>query len=152
MSGRGGSGKYGDGPAHHVIVEQLKALHNQISDAEGQRNAELRAFDVATPEVLETKYGVRLEQNETTTRKRMLHSLMRQDDTYAVYLRVIQSILLIMLFVLLIAKLAEPNSIRMYYSAALQDYHEQYRSGSFDYLLPANEQYRARGGMTPFRF
>jgi len=152
LSGQSASRKYGEGPVSRENARQLKLVHDEIAVAERSRNAELRTFQNATPEELEATYGVKFEINEAGTRKRLLRQLMASDDTYSVYMRVINGILLLMLIILLVAKLAEPDSIRMYYSAALQDYYQQYRAGKFDQMLDLTDRYSSDGGMTPFRF
>lgn len=160
ISGKGSSGTYGDGPTAREIRGDRDRLDEELAALGARRDATLEEFDgLATrwkdPEAraaLEGKWGVALPEPTITGYADTVDELRDRGALGRVELAI--KVYLGMMFAgILILKLYEPRSARLYFSEILQQQYTQYLAGSFDHLLPETERSnRVPNGMSPQRF
>jgi hypothetical protein len=158
VAGKGLSGKYGMGPAAQTLAKDVKAL-------EEERDAQLRAKDAAISaydrlagdwrinrDTLQAQYNVDLPQTSILQNRKALEELRKRPENRSTELA-IRAFLAFIFAGLLLLKLFEPGSVRLYLSDALQQEFNSYVAGTFDPMLPTTEQSTAKNfTMSPQRF
>ena len=141
IAGAGASGRFGRGPTPAANDRDIVSLQN-----------ELRVFDgsVSSPETLAGRYGIDLVREGPATRASVIAELEKTPAFRSTQLT-IKAFLVFMFLGLVCLKLFQPESVRIYYSAALQAAFARLQAGAFDHRLDPREQASA-GGMTPVRF
>ena len=157
VAGAGVSGVYGKGPAAIEIEQSILALERDRAQLDKEQKGILTAFeaDVATwrdnPGDLATRYNLVLPQSSILSNREALMALRKRPEHQQTELA-IKAFLGFIFVGLLILKLFEPRSIKLYLSEVLQGENQRYLAGSFDHLLPENEQSTAdTEAMTPQR-
>lgn len=157
VAGRGQSGRYGLGPAAEALATGIKSLEADLAAREKDRSRQLELFDGLTADWpanrdrLASLYGLALPEATLTERRRALAELLSKPENQSVELAV--KMYLVFLFGgLLLLKLFEPNSVRLYFSEILQQEFLRYLSGTFDSQLPVTESSRNARPIPPQRF
>jgi len=155
-AGKGLSGRYGEGPAAKAIFQIAATLESERSALQRDRDAELEKFNrlandwESNREQLASAYNVSLPKASVTQNNKALEELRKRPETIRTE-RAIQAFLAIIFFGLLLLKLYEPSSVRLYMSEVLQQEYLRYRAGVFDEFLPAGEQSTAEKSSPGFR-
>lgn len=150
IAGSGASGRYGSGPTARAIAADVAALQRDIAATADAKQAEVAAFDAATPEVLASRYGVDLVREGPATRARVVAEL-QQSPSFVATQRTIKAFLVFMFLGLVCLKLFQPQSVHIYYSSRLQAAYARYKAGVFNQRLDPRE-FPDAAGMTPVRF
>jgi hypothetical protein len=157
VAGGGISRRYGYGPAADTIASELTKQEAQAARLAEERKEVLTAFDLlardwrASRDRLAASYGVALPQTSILENTRALDALRQRPEYQSTELAV-KAFLAFVFFGLLLLKMFEPTSIRLYLSEVLQQEYIRYLAGTFDDMLPDTERSSVRPSpMTPQR-
>jgi hypothetical protein len=157
IAGQGPSGRYGDGPTARAMQRTINALTAERAGLAHQRQREISQFDSLThdPELnrgeLATRYNLVIPTQTILGNNAVLKELRKRPEHQQTELA-IKAFLLFIFAGLLLLKLFEPYSVRLYFSEVLQQEYDRYRTGAFDEVLPEVERSTARGNaMSPQR-
>jgi hypothetical protein len=145
VAGKGRSGRYGIGPAATAIRQTVAALEEDkraavAAQAQALEQFEALALDLnQNRERLARSYNVTLPQSSLLTNNRAFDALRQRPETQATELA-IRVFLFLIFSAMLLLKMFEPQSVRLYLSETLQQEYSRYRVGVFDGLLPASER------------
>ena len=150
VAGAGISGRYGYGPAAETIAAELKKQETEHARLVADKITGLDRYDVlakdwrANRDMLAAAHNVQLPQTSILENSRALDALRQRPEYQSTELAV-KAFLGFVFFGLLLLKLFEPASIRLYLSEVLQQEYLRYLAGTFDELLPDTE----RSGVSP---
>lgn len=159
VAGRGQSKRFGEGPVAKSIQQEIDTMTARLellSRQLGQMDHELREFDQAVEErnyeKLSERWLVLLPENSIVKRGEVLKRIVAT-PTYTDADLAIKSFLGFLLGALVLMKVSQPHSIRIYYSEALQSEWKRYLAGTIDpWLSHADRSTRKPVAMTAFRF
>jgi hypothetical protein len=157
VAGGGISGRYGYGPAAETIAAELKKQETEQEQLVAGKATALSAFDNlasdwrSNRDLLAANYNVALPQTSILENSRALEALRQRPEYQSTELAV-KAFLAFVFFGLLLLKLFEPTSIRLYMSEVLQQEYVRYLAGTFDEALPDTERSTVKPSpMTPQR-
>lgn len=157
VAGGGISGRYGFGPAAQTIAAELKKQETEQEQLVAEKNARLSTYNTlagdwrANRDLLAARYNVALPQTSILENTRALDALRQRPEYQSTELAV-KAFLAFIFFGLLLLKLFEPASIRLYMSEVLQQEYVRYLAGTFDEVLPDTERSTVKPSpMTPQR-
>ncbi len=145
VAGKGTSGRYGNGPAAQAMAESVSILEEQREAMTGERDKNLADFDAAARDwdlnrdKLASSYNVTLPQSSILENRKALDALRQRPENRSTELA-IKAFLGFIFAGLLLLKLFEPSSVRLYFSEVLQQEYLRYRAGTFDSSLPSTER------------
>jgi hypothetical protein len=158
IAGRGPSGRFGAGPTAAAIQRNITALEAERDVLTQERARELGRFEALSrnPETnreqLAARYKVLLPEQTVLGNSAALIQLRRRPEYRQTELA-IKAFLGFIFAGLLLLKLFEPHSVRLYFSEVLQQEFSRYLASVFDDVLPPAERSTATGGaMAPQRF
>jgi hypothetical protein len=157
VAGGGISRRYGYGPAAETIAAELAKQEKEHAQLIAERATALDRYDQLAKDWrtnrdrLAAGYNVSLPQTSILENSRALEALRQRPEYQSTELAV-KTFLGFVFFGLLLLKLFEPSSIRLYLSEVLQQEYLRYLAGTFDELLPDTERSSVRPSpMTPQR-
>lgn len=157
VAGGGISGRYGFGPAAQTIAAEVAKQETELEQLRTEKATALNAYDTlardwrANRDLLAASYNVALPQTSILENSRALDALRQQPHYQSTELAV-KGFLAFVFFGLLLLKLFEPTSIRLYLSEVLQQEYVRYVAGTFDAMLPDTERSTVKPSpMTPQR-
>lgn len=159
VAGAGASKRYGEGPVARAIQQEIETLTLELARLEEkQANAgrELQEFDQAVAaknfEKLRERWLVVLPENSIVKRGEVLARIINT-PTYTDASLAIKAFLAFLFAALVMLKLFQPRSVRIYYSEALQAEWRRYDLGAMDKWMARDERStRVPRSMTAFRF
>ncbi len=158
VAGKGASGRYGSGPAAAALKSSVETLAGDLESIAEDRARELSAFDEMSRDwrvnrdQLAARYNVVLPQASILQNRKALEELRKRPENRSTELA-IKAFLAFIFCGLLLLKLFEPSSIRLYLSEVLQQEYERYLAGTFDPVLPPTETSTGHpAAMSPQRF
>lgn len=149
VAGKGTSGRYGNGAAAKALQESVSALQGELTLLTQRRDTEFARFErlvgnwSANRDALATEYNLVLPVPSIYENRKALEMLRSRPENRGTELA-IKAFLGIIFGGLLLLKLFEPSSVRLYLSDVLQQEYGRYLAGTFDDLLPATERSTAR--------
>jgi hypothetical protein len=157
VAGGGISRRYGFGPTARTIRVELAKQEMELQQLRTEQTETLRTYDTlardwrTNRDVLAASYNVKLPQTSILENSRALDALRQQPHYQGTELAV-KGFLAFVFSGLLLLKLFEPISIRLYLSEVLQQEYVRYLAGTFDGMLPDTERSTVRPSpMTPQR-
>jgi hypothetical protein len=150
VAGAGASGKYGDGVAARQIRATIATLEAERAQVTSERTRLASEFDALTDEEMAVRYNVALPGDSFQERARLLGEI--KNDSYRLTERAVQAFLAFLFVAMVLLKLFEPRSVKVYFSERLQGLHRQYAGGLFDPQLDPAERSIGTAPMTPLRF
>jgi len=147
VAGKGISGRYGMGAAATAMSQDIAKLTEERNKVAADETAALASLDELTRDwrknrdELAAKYNLTLPQPSILENRKALDELRKRPENAATELA-IKAFLSFIFAGLLLLKLFEPSSIRLYMSDVLQQEYLRYLAGTFDDLLPATENSR----------
>ena len=157
IAGKGPSGRYGAGPTAQAMERTIASLEAEREGLARQRQREITQFDALTrdPDLnrgqLATRYNLVIPTQTILGNNAVLRELRKRPEHQQTELA-IKAFLAFIFAGLLLLKLFEPYSVRLYFSEVLQQEYERYRAGAFDEVLPPPERSTAGGSvMSPQR-
>ena len=158
VAGKGPSGRYGAGPAAQAMLGDVKKLEGERDDLLRDRERAFKDFDGLASnwgpnrEKLAASYNVAVPQASVLENRRALDALRKRPEYRSAELAV-KAFLGFIFAGLLLLKLFEPSSARLYLSDVLQQEFGRYLAGTFDSMLPTTERStNSRFEMSPQRF
>lgn len=149
------SGKAGLGPVVRVIRERIEANKTQLENIEAEKAKKMAEFYTALEkkdlELLRKKFSVELVQTGPAARAKVLEEIAK-DPSYKITEKAVKVFLVLIFAALLILKLFQPNSVKLYLNEILQDLYKQYLLGAFDCFLEEHERSTKQNAMTIHRF
>jgi hypothetical protein len=145
VAGIGPSRRFGSGPTAQAINRAVGQLQRDREDLAQRRDAELRRFNALArnPELnrdqISASYGIILPEGTVLGNSAVLRKL-RERPEYKQTELAIQAFLAFIFIGLLLLKLFEPYSVRLYFSDVLQQEYTRYQMGAFDEVLPPTER------------
>jgi hypothetical protein len=150
VAGAGRSGKYGDGVAARQIRSTIAAIETERAALAAEQARATADFDGLSDEAMAERYTLALPGDSFQERARTLANI--KNDSYRLTERAVQAFLAFLFVALVLLKLFEPRSVRVYFSERLQGLHRQYLGGLFDPHLDPAERSVGSAPMTPLRF
>jgi len=157
VAGRGSSGRFGLGPVALAISQRLTSLEKERSSLVAEKQNALFQFDAiahdwaSNRERLASVYNLDLPPLSTLERWKALETLRERPEIRSTDLAIRTLFGFVFLSVLLL-KLFEPSSVRLYLSEVLQQEFERYLAGTFDPALPISERSTtSQTGLSPQR-
>lgn len=145
VAGKGRSGRYGTGPAADAILRSIPALEARLNTVIADHAQRLADFNRLASDwrgnrdYLEVLYNITLPQSSLVANRRAFEALRTRPETRSVEFAV--RVFLGLIFgAILLLKLFEPHSVRLYLSEVLQQEYDRYCAGVFDSLLPETER------------
>ncbi len=145
VAGKGLSGMYGMGPAAQTIADGASKLETDKEAIEVQKASDLAKFLQLVGdwrhnrETLASRYNLDLPEQSIMQSRKALDQLRTRPEFQSTELA-IQTFLIFIFAGILLLKLFEPSSVRLYLSEILQQEFDRYRVGTFDALLPEGER------------
>lgn len=157
VAGKGLSGRYGMGPAAQAMSRGLDKLETELLAAVQEKEEALNTYASLAQdwrknrEQFAATYNVSLPEVSILENRKALEDLRKRPENRSTELA-IKAFLAFIFAGLLLLKLFEPNSVRLYLSEVLQQEYRRYKAGTFDLLLPDTEKSNVAGfTMTPQR-
>lgn len=157
IAGVGTSGRFGTGPTAAAIQRNIASLEAERDSLARTAARERREFDLlardaeANRGALAARYNVLLPEQTILGSYAVLEELRKRPENRQTELA-IKAFLAFIFAGLLLLKLFEPYTVRLYFSEVLQQEFTRYRAGSFDDALPDPERStRTPSPMTPQR-
>ncbi|HKV94473.1 MAG TPA: DUF4407 domain-containing protein [Candidatus Angelobacter sp.] len=145
VAGKGPSGRYGSGPAAQAMLADVKKLEDDRESLLKEKAAALKAYDAlaidwrTNQDKLAANYNVKIPQVSILENRKALEELGQRPEFRSTELA-IKGFLAFIFAGLIMLKLFEPSSVRLYMSDVLQQEYNRYLAGSFDYVLPTTER------------
>jgi hypothetical protein len=150
VAGISGSGRYGDGAAARQIRSSVVAIDTERTVLAEEHGRLALEFDALSDEDMAARYNVALPGDSFQERARALAAI--KNDSYRLTERAVQAFLGFLFVALVLLKLFEPRSVKVYFSERLQGLYRQYQGGLFDPHLDPAERSIGSAPMTPLRF
>ncbi|MEX2283676.1 MAG: hypothetical protein WEE89_14420 [Gemmatimonadota bacterium] len=162
IAGQGPSRRFGAGPTAAAIGNTIAKLEAELNELKEQREDDLSRFETIAGDPrgnrdrLATLYNLILPEQTILGNYAALQELRKRPEHRQTELA-IKAFLAFIFFGLLLLKLFEPYSVRLYFSEVLQQEYSRYLAGTFDAALPPTERSEANGRtqqpvMSPQRF
>jgi hypothetical protein len=151
VAGKGTSGRYGLGPAAMALGQTVSTLEEERGALQSDKDTGLNEFDTlardwrTNREKLAALYGLTLPQTSILENRKALEILRKRPEYQSTELA-IKAFLGFIFAGLLLLKLFEPHSVRLYLSDVLQQENLRFLAGAFDEMLPANEKSTSKSG------
>jgi hypothetical protein len=145
VAGAGASKRFGRGPAAEAIYRTVAKLEADLDAVENERTSRLLAFDQLARDwtnhrdEIAAAYNVVLPQPSILQNRKALDALRQRPENRSTELA-IKAFLSLIFGGLLLLKLFEPSSVRLYLSEVLQQEYQRYLAGTFDAVLPPSER------------
>lgn len=145
VAGKGLSGVPGRGAATKALEDQVAELRKDVAALQQKRDAELAALDALTGDWqtnrdrLQANYNVQLPRASVSQNSKALDVLRQRPENQATELA-IKAFLAFIFVGLLLLKMFEPSSVRLYMSDVLQQEYQRYKTGVYDDYLPPGER------------
>lgn len=157
IAGQGPSRRYGSGPAAEAILRTVSKLEAAREAMRKEKDSTINAFDTlaknwpANRDRLGSAYNVVLPQPSILENRKALEALRTRPENQSTEFA-IKAFLAFIFAGLLLLKLFEPNSVRLYLSDVLQQEYMRYLAGTFDSMLPPSERSTSnQAAMSPQR-
>lgn len=150
VAGGGLSGRYGDGVAARQIRATIETLTKEHASVVAEHQRLATEFDGMSDEALAARFNLALPGDSFQERARVLANIKGQN--YVLTERAVQAFLGFLFFALILLKLFEPRSVKVYFSERLQGLWRQYQGGLFDAQLDPAERSNGSATMSPLRF
>lgn len=152
-AGRGSSGNYGNGPVTQAIernIQRLREERNVKATAKQKLEDQLRGM---APAEIADQYNIALVDDGVQAREAILSGLMENPE-YRNAKRAVTAFLAFIFAALVLLKLFQPRSVRIYFNEKLQDLYLEYLSGNLNKWIAPDEQTSKDGKarMSPLRF
>ena len=155
-AGKGDSGRYGEGAAAKAKLRTVETLEAERASLIKGKEAALASFNrlaenpQSNRERLAELYQVNLPKQSLLQSRKALDELRKTPENQQTELA-IKAFLAFIFAGLLLLKLFEPHSVRLYMSEILQSEYRRYVAGFFDKFLPGEES-TSRHKMSAQRF
>lgn len=133
-AGQGPSHRFGRGPTAKTIEKHLHVREAEILQAEASKAGELSTYDSLPPAELAKKYDVVMAGNGIQARNKAME-IVRKQPGYTRTEWTIRALLFGLFVVLVVLKMYQPATARIYYSAFCQDCYILCLKGEFDEVL-----------------
>ena len=151
-AGRGSSGNYGFGPVTQTMERNLERLRGEREQAVRNRLDLESTLQNTSLADLAGQYNINLVDNGVQAREAVMGSLMDNAE-YRTAKRAVTAFLAFIFAALVLLKLFQPRSVRIYYNEKLQDLYREYLAGNLNRWIAKEE--RSNDGephMSPLRF
>jgi hypothetical protein len=156
VSGKGRSGKYGDGITSGAIRERIVATEGSLKSLDSEKASELAAFDgaVAGGRVaeIERRWGVRIPSDSVVDRATRMEVILQRPESKRVSNTVTAFFGIVCVSLVLFKILFSNGAVALYLSEENQSLWRQYRKGAFDEWLPRDDRSDAFVLMSPVQF
>ena len=152
-AGKGESGNYGFGPVTQAIERNIQRLEDEREEQLVSKDEMQEAFASLSIQEFAQRYNVDLVDNGVQARSAILTSLS-QNPEYKTAKRAITAFLAFIFAALVLLKLFQPRSVRIYYNEKLQDLYREYLSGNLNKWIAKEERLLddGRSQISPLRF
>ena len=152
-AGQGASGNYGVGPVTLTMEKNLQRMREERASLLQQRATLESSMQSLSPQEFAGLYNVDLIGNGVQAREEILGSLM-ENPQYVTAKRAVTAFLAFIFAALVLLKLFQPRSVRIYYNEKLQDLYREYLAGNLNKWIAKEEQSTPEGEsqMSPLRF
>jgi hypothetical protein len=150
VAGAGQSGKYGDGVAARQIRTTINGIETERAALAADHARATAEFDALSDDAMAERFKLAMPGDSFQERARALATI--KNDSYRLTERAVQAFLGFLFVALVLLKLFEPRSVRVYFSERLQGLHRQYQGGLFDPHLDPAERSVGSAPMTTLRF
>lgn len=151
-AGQGSSGNYGFGPVTRAMEKQIGQLRDERADLLQEKAVMAQTVQALTVEEFADMHNVDLIDNGVRTREEILSGLMENPE-YRTAKTAITAFLAFIFAALVLLKLFQPRSVRIYYNEKLQDLYREYLAGHLNkWIAPAEQSVDGRSNMSPLRF
>ena len=150
VAGAGRSGKYGDGVAARQIRATVGAIEGERAALTAEQQRLAAEFDGMNDAALAERFKLAMPGDSFQERARTLAAI--KNDSYRLTERAVQAFLGFLFVALVLLKLFEPRSVKVYFSERLQGLYRQYRGGLFDPHLEPAERSVGSAPMSALRF
>ena len=156
VAGRGESGRYGEGPAAKAKLADAVRLERERDSLLADRGRELLSFTRLAADWRANRDALAAAHNVTLPRSTILQSgkvleELAQRPEYRQTELTLKAFMWLIFGGLLLLKLFEPRSARLYFSEVLQQEYLRYEAGTFDEWLPSGERSTTGFRMSPQR-
>lgn len=154
VAGKGLSGRYGRGPAAEAMLTSVSTLEMERDELVREKQKALEQFDTlsanwrANRQTLAAIYNLVLPRSTILENRRAQEELRKRPENQSTEFA-IKAFLAFIFAGLLLLKLFEPSSVRLYLSEVLQQEYSRYLAGSFDSVLAAPERSTSNSGAMP---
>lgn len=157
-AGQGVSGIIGRGATAKAISENIIARKKDLANLVAEKNNEIASYDAMSVNEKALKYSLKLLQDGVETRGVIADEILK-DERAALAKQVVRVFLVLLIGGMLLMKIFQPRSIKIYYNEQLQGLYDEYLQGRFDRWLAETEKrfsdpskINANGGIPPLRF
>ena len=152
-AGQGASGNYGFGPVTQAMERNIQRLKDERMAKIEEKDELEESFRTLSTVEFARQYNVDLVDNGVQARSAILSSLAENPE-YKTAKRAITAFLAFIFAALVLLKLFQPRSVKIYYNEKLQDLYKEYLTGNLNKWISKEEQYPGEGPsrMSPLRF
>jgi hypothetical protein len=149
-AGHGLSGRFGRGPTVAAMEATLESVRNEREAASEAKARDLGALE-RNPASYARAAGVALLGEGLAARTQAMEEVAQQPG-YSATNRGVKAFLIGLFLAIVVLKIFQPSSVRLYLSQHYQDGYTSYKNGAFDRQLSQAERSDAGPGFTPLRF
>jgi hypothetical protein len=156
IAGKGLSGLYGEGPVAKAKLSDALRLEGERDSLLAERDRTLAEFNrlsgewASNREKLAASYNVNLPKASILQNRKALEEMRKRPENRQTELA-LKAFMWFIFAGLLLLKLFEPRSVRLYMSEVLQQEYLRYKAGTFDEWLPDGEKSTTEFKMSPQR-
>jgi peptidoglycan hydrolase CwlO-like protein len=140
VAGKGTSGRYGNGPAAQAMLADAAKLDRERERVQREKADALTRFNSlaadwqSNRDQISALYAVKLSRTSILENRRILDELRKRPENRETEWAIRVFLAIVFLGVLLL-KIFEPSSVRLYLSEVLQQEYSRYLAGAFDGML-----------------
>ncbi|MEM8488932.1 MAG: hypothetical protein AAF564_25530 [Bacteroidota bacterium] len=151
-AGNGSSGNYGFGPVTRAMQQNINRLQDERATLLQDKAVMAQTVQSLTVDEFADVYNVDLVDDGVRTREAVLAGLMENQE-YQTAKTAITAFLAFIFAALVLLKLFQPRSVRIYYNEKLQDLYREYLAGHLNKWIAEPEQsVNGQTQMSPLRF
>lgn len=155
ISGKRKSGAYGDGPVAKAIREKIGKKEAELETQQRYNLRRLEKFDslmsIRNFDAIGSEYGIALPTNNIVERGKIVTKILSSGVATDTELA-IRGFLLFLFCSLVVLKILEPRSVKLYLSEAIHQAWVSYLGGAYDQWIGVDERANGKARMSPFRF
>lgn len=141
IAGRSGT-RYGKGPVAQSIQAEIDEANTQLNELKHNFETDKVKLETAianNDELVLKSFGILMVKDSPIFRENAI-SKFKQEPAFKNTQFAVDGFLILVGVILILSKLLQPKSLKMYYSSRLQEAWANYVNGNYDNYLPENEK------------
>ncbi|STZ09487.1 Uncharacterised protein [Moraxella caprae] len=141
IAGKKGS-KYGKGPVAQSIEQEIDSANSELDEFKNNFENDKIKLETAianNDEAVLKSFGILMVKDSPLFRENAI-SKFKKEPAFKNTQFAVDGFLVLVGVILILSKILQPKSLKMYYSSRLQEAWSSYKNGNYDDYLPQSEQ------------